>query len=159
MGGWVVLRVSVAKLIFIALGKRKSESESESTEVTSGMSTDEEEEKKIQKGKKLLKHKDKKRGRKGKGMHSEMLPLFTNFIPSIERESISCTYTLNLRYKVQKSMIDPDYLAARLFFCWQQLFFLWRDFFFVATNFMTSALFSVLWNVIFFFWRRLSVLI
>ena len=65
---------SSAKLIFVALGQKKSDSESESTEVTSGMSSDEEEEKKKKKRKKLLKHKVKKRERKGIGMHSKMLP-------------------------------------------------------------------------------------
>ena len=77
---------------FIALGYRKSEIESESTDVTSGMSTDEGEEKKKKKGKKLVKHKDMERERKGKGMLSELLPLYTLY----ERESITCR--LNLRY-------------------------------------------------------------
>jgi len=66
---------SFAKLSFIALDKRKSESESDSIEDTSGMSTDEGEEKRKKKGKKLVKHKEKKRERKGKDIHSEMLPL------------------------------------------------------------------------------------
>jgi len=66
---------SFAKSSFIALGTRKSESESDSIEDTSGMSTDEGEEKRKEKGKKLVKHKEKKRERKGKGMHSEILPL------------------------------------------------------------------------------------
>ena len=48
---------------FIALGYRKSEIESESTDVTSGMSTDEGEEKKKKKGKKLVKHKDIGKGK------------------------------------------------------------------------------------------------
>ena len=77
---------------FIALGYRKSEIESESTDVTSGMSTDEGEEKKKKKGKKLVKHKGMERERKGKGMLSELLPLYTLY----ERESITCR--LNLRY-------------------------------------------------------------
>jgi len=41
------------------------------------MSTDEGEEKRKKKGKKLVKHRDRKRERKGKGMHGEMLPLYT----------------------------------------------------------------------------------
>ena len=76
---------------FIALGYRKSEIESKSTDVTSGMSTDEGEEN-SRKGKKLVKHKDMERKRKGKGMLSELLPLYTLY----ERESITCR--LNLRY-------------------------------------------------------------
>ena len=47
------------------------------TTVTSGMSTDKGEEKRKKKGKKLVKHRDRKRERKGKGMHGEMLPLYT----------------------------------------------------------------------------------
>lgn len=73
------------------LGYRKSEIESKSTDVTSGMSTDEGEEN-SRKGKKLVKHKDMERKRKGKGMLSELLPLYTLY----ERESITCR--LNLRY-------------------------------------------------------------
>ena len=73
----VRIHQSFAKSIFIALGKRKSDSESESIEVTSGMSTDEEEEKRKKKGKKLVKHKDKKRERIGRGIHSEIFPLYT----------------------------------------------------------------------------------
>ena len=42
------------------------------------MSTDEGEEKRKKKRKKLVKHRDRKRPeRKGKGMHGEMLPLYT----------------------------------------------------------------------------------
>ena len=68
---------SFTKLRFIALGKRKSENQSESSQVTSGMSTDEGQEKRQKKGKKLVKHRDRKRETKGKGMHGEMLPLYT----------------------------------------------------------------------------------
>ena len=75
----VRMKSSFAKWYFIASGKRKSESESESEsiEVTSGMSTDEGEEKRKKKGKKLVKHRDRKRERKCKGIHGEMLPLYT----------------------------------------------------------------------------------
>ena len=73
----VKIKSSIARLIFIALGKRKSDSESESIEATSGMSTDEGEEKRKKKGKKLVKHKDKKRERIGRGMHSEIFSLYT----------------------------------------------------------------------------------
>ena len=45
----VKIKSSVARLIFIALGKRKSDSESASIEVTSGVSTDEGEEKRKKK--------------------------------------------------------------------------------------------------------------
>ena len=90
------MKSSVVRLIFVALGKRKSESESESTEVTSGMSTDEEEEKIEKKGEKLLKHKGKKRERKGKGMYNESLALYAICTISWKR-SESTTYTLNLR--------------------------------------------------------------
>ena len=45
----VKMKSSVARLIFIALGKRKSDGESTSIEVTSGMYTDEGEEKRKEK--------------------------------------------------------------------------------------------------------------
>ena len=45
----VKIKSSAARLIFIALGKRKSDSESASIEVTSGVSTDEGEEKRKKK--------------------------------------------------------------------------------------------------------------
>ena len=41
------------------------------------MFSDEGEEKRKKKEKKLVKHNDRKRYRKGKGMHSDMLPLYT----------------------------------------------------------------------------------
>ena len=41
------------------------------------MSTDEEKEKRKKKGKKLVKHKGKKRERIGRGIHSEIFPLYT----------------------------------------------------------------------------------
>ena len=44
------------------------------------MSTDEEEEKRKKKGKKLVKHKDKKRERIGRGIHSEIFPLYTIYL-------------------------------------------------------------------------------
>ena len=69
----VRIKSSYGKLIFIVLGKRKSESESQSIEVTSGISTDKGEEKKKKKGKKLVKHQDKKRkGRVCYGYHCNL---------------------------------------------------------------------------------------
>ena len=84
----VKIKSSVARLIFIALGKRKSDSESASIEVTSGMSTDEGEEKRKKKGKRLVKS--------GRGIHSEIFLLYIHTLIMIPMRAFQYDFNISI---------------------------------------------------------------